>query len=79
MLIKLKYLSNLDNFDKSIINLASERDQKEAVKLVIPNDVDLSRTLHEAALWNHNDVLKILLNAKLDLNKKDSKGSSWVL
>jgi hypothetical protein len=50
------------------------------VKLLIANDVDLSRTclderaaLHEAALWGHNDLVKILLDAKLDLNKKDSK------
>jgi hypothetical protein len=51
MLIKLKYLSNLDNFDKSIINLASERDQKEAVKLLIANDVDLSRTCPDGQLY----------------------------
>jgi ankyrin repeat protein len=50
------------------------------VKLLIANDVDLSRTcldgwtaLHKAALWGHNDLVKILLDAKLDLNKKDSK------
>jgi ankyrin repeat protein len=78
--IQLKGLSNLENFNKPLINLASECGQKEVVKLLIKNNVDLSRTcrdgrtaLHEAALWGHNDLVKILLDAKLDLNKKDSK------
>jgi ankyrin repeat protein len=78
--IHLKGLSNLDNFDKPLINLASECGQKEVVKLLIKNEVDLSRTctdgrtaLHEAALWGHCDLVKILINAKLDLNEKDSK------
>jgi ankyrin repeat protein len=78
--IHLKGLSNLDNFDKPLINLASECGQKEVVKLLIENNVDLSRTcpdgrtaLHEAALWGHCDLVKILINSKLDLNEKDSK------
>jgi uncharacterized protein Smg (DUF494 family) len=80
MLIKLKDLSNIDNFDKPLINLASENGQKQIVELLIANDVDLTITcpdgrtaLHEAALWGHFDLVKILINVKLDLNKKDSK------
>jgi len=84
-----KTLSEYDKSDKSmgeaILN-ASEYGHSEIVQFIIDNElVDVNRwmrsnndasALHLAALNNHSEVVKLLISAGADVNKRDKLGDT---
>jgi ankyrin repeat protein len=94
ILIKFEGLSNLDKLEKPLLHLAIEYGQNKVIQLLLDNNAHLFRTcsegrtaLHEAVIWGHFDILRILLNMtkkdcrrnsvlQFDINEKDGRGNA---